>query len=635
MMTDAVQRSEKLAELTAQMRSAMAHHQAGRLEDAAKLYRKVLDAAPAYPQALRFLGVIELGKPPASRAVELLARALPAFAAAPEAHLEFGEALRLDGRLEEAAGSFRRAIELRRFQPMAHARLGGVLNRLGRFEEAIEACRNALALQPDFVAARVLLADAYKGAGRMKEASETWRAAIELDPDRAASYVHLGVNLTELRLLDEALLCFDRAVSLEPANVEFICARADLLIRMQNAEAAATAFREALNFSPESRPALFGLSWALRMVGRFEEAEACINELRDGATNDVLADQHLSSTGKKAAEGDEAKIERLARILEDEALSVMDRAAGGFALGRLLDSAERYDEAFARYADANALVRNNWPAYGDGFHAARFANFVDRQIEFGAEEDLAERAAFGNPSETPVFVFGMPRSGTTLVEQICASHSRVFGAGELVFAIPHIVPKLGLPGDRRTEDAETWRRAADDHLLRLAGLGKGAVRVVDKLPDNILFVGLIARLFPRARFVYCSRDPRDISLSCYFQRFGDGAQFFSYDLEDCGRRCRDVRRLGVHWLQLLPHHMIEVNYERLVGDLEGESRRLIEFLGLDWEPRCLDFHRTERTVTTVSHWQVRQPLYGNSVGRWRHYDEHLAPLYAALGEGAA
>jgi len=159
--------------------------------------------------------------------------------------------------------------------------------------------------------------------------------------------------------------------------------------------------------------------------------------------------------------------------------------------------------------------------------------------------------------------------------------------------------------------------------------------VVDKLPDNMILIGLISRLFPRARIIYCSRDPRDISLSCYFQIFVEGAQHFSYDLSDCGKRCVQVRRLAEHWLKLLPHHMIEVNYETLVGDLEGQSRRIVDFLGLEWEPSCLDFHQTERTVATVSHWQVRQPIYSSSIGRWRKYEKHLGPLFAALGDPTA
>jgi hypothetical protein len=227
----------------------------------------------------------------------------------------------------------------------------------------------------------------------------------------------------------------------------------------------------------------------------------------------------------------------------------------------------------------------------------------------------------------------MPRSGTTLVEQICASHSRVFGAGEL-----HDMDRiaLALAGARsieaRNADADAARRLADAHLKRLGEIGGGAIRVVDKMPDNIRQVGLIATLFPGARIIYCSRDPRDISLSCYFQLFGEGLMHFSYDLAECGLRCLQIERLSRHWLSVLPERMIEVNYETLVGDLEGQSRRVIEFLGLDWEVACLEFHRTERTVATASNWQVRQPLYTKSVGRWQNYARHLAPLLEALTE---
>jgi hypothetical protein len=152
------------------------------------------------------------------------------------------------------------------------------------------------------------------------------------------------------------------------------------------------------------------------------------------------------------------------------------------------------------------------------------------------------------------------------------------------------------------------------------------------MPDNILLVGLIARLFPRARIIWCSRDDRDIALSCYFQMFAPGSQHFSYDLMDCGHRARLVGRLARHWMAWLPERMIEMNYEALTDDLEGQSRRLIEFLGLQWEPACLDFHLTERSVATVSYWQVRQPLYQSSVGRWRNYEKDLGPLFASLAQ---
>src|SRR5262249_40831289 len=179
---------------------------------------------------------------------------------------------------------------------------------------------------------------------------------------------------------------------------------------------------------------------------------------------------------------------------------------------------------------------------------------------------------------------------------------------------------------------ETAQRLAKEHVVKLYGEAKGAHRVVDKMPDNILHVGLLMRLFPRTRIIWCSRDNRDTALSCYFQMFSPGAQHFSYNLADCGHRARLIEGLARHWMNLVPERMVEVKYEILTDDLEGQSRRLIEFLGLDWEPACMDFHLTERPVSTVSYWQVRQPLYQSSVGRWRNYEKHLGPLLGALSQ---
>ena len=180
-------------------------------------------------------------------------------------------------------------------------------------------------------------------------------------------------------------------------------------------------------------------------------------------------------------------------------------------------------------------------------------------------------------------------------------------------------------------DAAFARQLADQHVAHLRALGNGALRVIDKMPDNIFFLWVIAAMFPSARVILCQRDPRDICLSCYFHKFTEGHPY-AYDLSDCGLRALEVERLSTHWLRVLPLEMLAIDYEELVADLEGESRRLIEFLGLDWEPACLDFHRTERPVFTASSWQVRQPLYTRSVGRRRSYERHLGPLLDVLAQ---
>jgi tetratricopeptide (TPR) repeat protein len=614
-----------------ELQAGVAHHQAGRLDEAEAIYRRLLEKVPHHPNALHLLGVIETQRGRPASGVELMSQALPALAKVAEFHVDLGNALRLAGKRDEAIESFRQGLELKADHVPAHVALGSVLTETGSFEAAVSHCRTATAIDPKSLSARITLAAALHGAGRMPEAAQAWRDAIDLQPDRAESYYQLAGQLIELGLLNEALYCQDRALGMQPDNALFHCAKGSTLMRLYYGERAEACFRRALELSPDSKEGLAGLSWALRMLGRFEDADQCLSRLREIDPTDVRAVRHVPATGGQLR-GPE-HIEGLAQICDDPESTATDRVTAGFALGRLLEDSGCFDDAFARYTAANLLVRKQWPAKGDHFEARAFAKSVDALIASNTPQNLADAARTGNISELPVFVVGMPRSGTTLVEQICASHSRVFGGGERN-DMAQIAVELERERKQGLDLSGAARRAADAQIIRLHRLGCGALRVVDKLPDNMILIGLITRLFPRARIIYCSRDPRDISLSCYFQLFVDGAQHFSYDLADCGKRCREIERLAAHWLQLLPHHMIEINYEALVGDLEGQSRRLIDFLGLKWEPSCLDFHRTERTVATVSHWQVRQPIYTSSIGRWRKYEKHLEPLRAALDDPA-
>ncbi len=276
---------------------------------------------------------------------------------------------------------------------------------------------------------------------------------------------------------------------------------------------------------------------------------------------------------------------RLAAVFADVGRHFNERTAAGFARGALLDQADRFDEAFACFAEANALARRTLVEKGRGYDAAAMRRRIDRLIADYPRDMLAATAAAGSASERPVFIVGMPRSGTTLVEQIAASHPLIFGAGELtdIARIADLLP----PAPRGPEAAARWaamaRPLGDAHLTRLAGLGGPAARVTDKQPDNLLHLGLIATLFPAARIVLCERDPRDICLSNYFQLFAGGNPW-SYALEDCGQRWREVSRLTEHWRRVLPLAMHTVRYETLVGDLEGETRRLLAFLAWSGTP---------------------------------------------------
>ncbi len=305
--------------------------------------------------------------------------------------------------------------------------------------------------------------------------------------------------------------------------------------------------------------------------------------------------------------------------------------AACFALGNLLDKAGDYDAAFGRFATANRLARTLRDAEGKGFDRTLVQRQIDTLIAGYTPAIFAAPNPVAIPSDLPVFVVGMPRSGTTLTEQILASHALVAGAGEL----PDIGRMAAMLGADSVAPSMAWRdptaarREAEAYLALLQKLGGDAARVTDKMPDNIVWLGLIARLYPGARVVICRRDPRDVGVSCYFQSFGAGLGW-SNDLADCAFRIQEVERLWRHWQTVLPLRILELQYEALIADLEGESRRLIDFIGLPWDPSCLAFHETERPVVTASLWQVRQPLYSSSVGRWRHYRRHLGPLLEGL-----
>jgi tetratricopeptide (TPR) repeat protein len=614
--------------------AGLAHYQAGRLDRAETLLRKALQRAPDHADTLHLLGVIAEARGRHEYAGQLIRRALKAVPDSAEVSVSLGNALRSVGRLEEAAESYRRAIALKPGLAVAHCNLACVLNEQRAFEDARGCASRAVALMPGLAEAQIALAVALVGLRRFSEAEGPYRRALALQPDRATTHSDLGVVLTELERFDEAVQCHERAIELVPNAAGWHYELGATLFRAADLHASETSYRRALACAPEAALAWNGLGTVLRALGRFGEAISCYRralELDPGLTE---AEHSLAVTGQQSYDGAEA--ERLRASLADPELATGDQIAAGFALGTLLDNAERFDEAFAYFAEANALHRQQLGAIGARFDFAALRREVDGLIERCTPALFSLATDWGNRSELPVFIVGMPRSGTTLVEQIAASHSRVFGAGERKNIGQISAALLAHNNDRPAErwDAQFARELAEEHIAFLQELGGGAARVTDKLPDNVFLLGVIAALFPAARVILCRRDPRDIGLSCYFHLFAEPMPF-AYDLADCGRRLLEVERLTEHWRSVLPLRVLTIDYEALVANLERVSRRLIEFLGLDWEPACLEFYRTQRPVLTASSWQVRQPLFHRSVGRWRRYERHLEPLLEVLAHDGA
>ena len=616
--------TRRRVDAASELAAALVHHRAGRLDRAGASYRKILKKWPENPDALHLLGMVALDEGRAERAAQLIGRAVALAPQTAEMHANLGNALRTLARSGEACASFRRAIALQPDYAPAHNNLGLLLHATGDFAGALASYRRAAELLPNLAEIHSNLAGTLRALGRLEEAEAALRRALALDPGNVAHLANLGNVLVDLGQYDKAEACYRSAIALDPRFAPAHYGLAACRRLSGEMAEAVEIYRKALSLSQEEPVMWNDLGTALRALGHFEEAVDAFNQAM--ALKPDFADAYRNLANCRSLAVDQQEMSRLSALAERPDLPLEERAAVGFAMAKTLDDAGRYDEAFAALHKANRRYRLSRAAAGEAFDIAALRTQINKAIDTYTPAYFASVTARGTPSELPVFIVGMPRSGTSLVEQIAASHSKVFGAGELR-DIGRLVAQLG-----SSPSAATVHRLATTHCERLRTRGGDADRVIDKLPDNVLALGEIATMFPAARIIFCRRDPRDICLSCYFQKFSPGQLMFSYDLADCARRHLEIERLSVHWRRVLPLRMLEVDYEALVADLEGESRRLVTFLGLNWEPACLEFYRTERTVATASGWQVRQPLYDRSVGRWRNYRRHLAPLLEILDE---
>ena len=624
----------RAAQISKDLETGFGSHQAGDYDRAEVCYRRVLRRAPNQVDALHLLGVIAHERGRNDYAVQLISRALAGAPNFADAHQNLGNALQALGRLDEAAASYRAAIALKPELAQAHSNLAAVLNRQGLHEAALEGSTRALELMPDLVNAHIHHGVALTGQRHFAAAEAAYRRALALAPDNPEALSNLGQVLTELKRPDEALACHRRAIELLPDNATACYRLGAAEFYSGDPHASEATCRRAIALDPNYARAWSGLGQMLRSLGRFDEARSCLRHALE--LDPELPDAYagLAILGQRA--GGEEQLRRLHALLALPDHPAATRIDEGFALGMLLDNADRCDEAFPCFAQANSLYRQMLAASGELDDRGATRQQVDNLIKSCTPDLYSMIEDDRNRSEAPVFIVGMPRSGTSLVEQIAATHSCVSGAGELP-DIGRMVDMVQAHGRERRGaemDPDFARGLSDDYIARLEKLGNRAMRVIDKMPDNILHLGLIAVLFPGARVIFCRRDLRDNCLSCYFRRF-DQPIPWAYDLVDCGLRALEIERLADHWRGVLPLRMITIDYEALVADLAGESRRLIEFLGLDWEPACLDFHKTERPVLTASGWQVRQPLFTRSIGRWRHYQSHLGPLLEVLAQGGA
>lgn len=565
------------------MRKAQKHARRGELENAARLYREVLERYPGNMRASQALAALQ-GQPAAAP------RAGPSASGASTARAEIGK-------------------------------LVGLFNQ-GRFE-LVATTGAALAKRfPNEAIIHNVLGAARSQLGLHDRAAESFAAAARLEPGNPDIQNNLGIALNETGRSREAAACFERALAIKP---QFAVARANLgnaLDDLGRHEAAVESYRKALELQPGVVQLYNNLGIALQQLGRFDEArESFANAL---ALKPDYAEVHVNLSAITKYQPGDAQMAAVETLLKDGRVSEQDRERYHFVLGKAYDDLGEYEQAFAHFEQGNRLRKALL-----GYHIDRDRKlFADIKQRFTADGTLPELGRGGEAFPTgPVFILGMPRSGTSLVEQILASHSRVSAGGELDL-LTTIVGELDWPDAQI--GAQGPGRIRRDYLRGIEAIEVDGPLVTDKMPLNFQWAGLIAKALPEAPIVHTRRDARAVCWSLFRTRFSATGQRFAYDLTDAAEFYLLYQDLMRFWHEQMPGRIYDLDYERLTENQESETRRLVDHIGLEWEDACLDFHRTNTASRTASLAQVRRKMYRGSSEQWRNYERFLGPMLETL-----
>ncbi|MGH8306698.1 MAG: sulfotransferase [Gammaproteobacteria bacterium] len=584
-------------QLQALMQEAVAAHQRGDFTGAEARYRKVLRHSPAHADATHFLGLLAHQTGHDEAALDLLRHSIDLGPTSPLYRLNLGGVYKELSRYAEAEACFREALVLKPDYAEAYLNLGLTQAARGEYAEALRSYEHALDIDAQHYQAWLSRGQALHELVRDVEAVEAYGRARELAASDAAKLQSVGLALREAGAVRKALVCFEVALKCDPGSAEIHNSLGAALGDLGNFNEAEKQYREALRLQPHYAGAWHNLSQVTGLVSddplwpAFETAAA-----------------HLDT------------------------LKPEDAAKMYFTLGKVRDDAQDFDRAFLNWLEGNRLKRAGIE-YDEERQEHFFRNFI-RHFDSGF---MTRNADTGVKDARPVFIVGMSRSGTTLVEQILASHPQVHGAGEIQALRRCARVELGTDED---DDTLPIRLAALEpgglarigarYVTCLDALAPDSARITDKLPGNMALVGLIHLALPHATIIHCVRDPVDTCVSCFSKLFTTG-HYFSYELGELGRFYRLYEKLMRHWHTVLPlGRMLEVRYEDVVMDIEGQARKLLTYCGLPWDDACLRFYEASRPVRTASLAQVRQPIYASSVGRWKRYEKYLDPLKQAL-----
>ncbi len=528
-----------------------------------------------------------------------------------------------------AVRAARRACELAPADPRPWSDLGRVHIHAGKSAAAIECFRRAVQLDPQYADGWHNLGTALKQIGDYESAFAALKNALLIDSTCAETYLNPGNLLIEADQFEDAVECFERAARHDPKMAQARSRLAQELSKHGKVKRAETLFRQSLGLNPDHLEGWFGLGRTLEDLGEADSALGCYANILRRRPGHPMALGHYLGLAKGEIESD--SLERARAALGDDIVKDEAKALIGYGLAEYHERRGNCDDAAQAASLANAARRKKTGP----LDREQLARRVECIIQTYTAKFFAERRRFGLGTDQPVFIVGLPRSGTTLTEQILAAHPWLHGAGELPALSRVATQALADPGDQPWQaalklDQMQSRELAHKYLHALRdGAPKGRLRISDKSPLNFFHLAFAATLFPGARVIHCRRDPRDNALSIWMENFNPD-QRYATDFDDLTFYTAQYRRLMAHWRTVLPLPILDLHYEETVTDVEAQARRLLEFLGALWDARCLDFHRSERAVQTPSRWQVRQPIYTRSVGRWKAYSEHLPGLSAAF-----
>jgi tetratricopeptide (TPR) repeat protein len=575
---------------------ALEHQQAGNLAQAERIYQQVLSLDPNNANANHLLGIIahQVGKD--DLAAELIQKAIDSNPTFAEAHNSLGVTFKGLNKLDKAITSYKKAISIKPEYVEAYNNLSTALQITGDFDGAIVNCRHAISINSNYAEAHHNLGNALKKTGQLNEAVASYRRALIIDPDYGEVHSNLGMALQGIGEFDEAIACFRKAVSINPKNAISCNNLGNALLETGELDEAIASYRNAILANPDYAEAHRHLSFVVKHT----EYDNDIAEMEALYSRDDISDEQKLNLG--------------------------------FGIGKALEDLKQYEKSFGFIREANRIKRASYD-----YSISEDQTFFNKTKEAFTSQFFSSHVDSGHADETPIFILGMPRSGTTLVEQILASHSLVFGAGELN-DLACLVGRLSsdMVTGRYPEcvthyDKNVFKKTGTEYIERIRRHSHEAKYITDKMPQNFLQVGFIKAILPNAKVILCKRDPMDNCLSIFKNIFtGVGSHRYSYDMRELGHYYKLYLDLMEHWRNTLPGFMFEIQYEELVADQEIQTNKLLEFCGLPSEQACLSFHKTRRKVSTASSSQVRRPMYKDSIQLWKHYETQLEPLHRSI-----